>query len=147
MPLCVVKSGYVVLCNACYAAFYRFGDKAVDGYGLRTDDTLIALDQSEDFARFREAAGALFRVDEAAVDLDVENSAAALDQPGFHAESFLKFVHQTGGFGEVVSLAAIFNSDLHESFPSFRSNRLRAEIRTCIQRPQLNRRAFYRSGQ
>ena len=43
-------------------------------------------------------------------------SAAALDQLGLFTESFLKFGHQTGGFGKIVALAAVFKGDLHELF-------------------------------
>ena len=58
----------------------------------------------------------MLRVDQFAVDRDVEDSAATLDQLGLLIESFLKFGHQTGGFGKVVSLAAILDSNLHEFF-------------------------------
>ena len=57
-----------------------------------------------------------FRVDQFAVDLDVEDPAAALDQPGLFSESFFKFGRQTGGLGKVTSLAAVFYRDLHEHF-------------------------------
>ncbi len=78
--------------------------------------SILLYQQFEDFTRIGKAAGFLFRVDQLAVDLDVEDSAAALDQSGLFSESFLKFGHQTGGFGIVISLAAVFYSDRHKHF-------------------------------
>lgn len=108
---------------------------------------LIALDQFENFTRIGEAAGLVFRVDQLAVDLDVEDSAGTLDQPGLFTESFLKFGRQTGGFRKVVSLAAVFNSYLHEFYLLFGCEGLGAETGTCIGCPPLDPLSFYPSGQ
>lgn len=55
----------------------------------------------------------MFAVDQLAVDLDVEDSASALDQLGIDSELLLDGFRQTGGRGEVVSFDTILNGYVH----------------------------------
>ena len=58
---------------------------------------------------FGESAGFLLAVDQLAVDFDVEDSPAALDEFDGDVEFGLDCIRQTGGLGRVVSLYAILN--------------------------------------
>ena len=61
------------------------------------------------------AVGGVFGINELAVGLHVEDAFAALDECGFHAEGFPDLGRRTGGLGEVVSHAAVFDGDVHGS--------------------------------
>jgi hypothetical protein len=63
-----------------------------------------------------EAAGFFLAVDEAAVGDDVEDSAAAFDELGGDACFGFDCIRQTGGLGEVVSLYAVGDGNLHICF-------------------------------
>jgi len=56
----------------------------------------------------------MFAEDHFAVGNDVEDAAFALDQRCVNSGCFLDRFRQTGGFGCVVSLHAIFDADLHD---------------------------------
>jgi hypothetical protein len=58
------------------------------------------------------AAGRLLRIDQRAVDFDLEDAAAGGDQLGLQAELPLDLVRQTGGDGLVVSDPAVFDAQL-----------------------------------
>ena len=68
---------------------------------------------------FRESACFFLAVDQLAVDFDVEDSPAALDEFGVDVELGLNRVRQTGGLGRIVSLYAILNGNVHVG-PLFR---------------------------
>ena len=85
------------------------GRGAVWGSGLGGE----RFDQVEDFLVFGEAAHVLLAPDLGAVDVDVEDPARTLDQFGLDLERLLQCVRQTGGSGQVVSLAAVLDADLH----------------------------------
>ena len=52
-------------------------------------------------------------IDQRAVNGDVEDAPASLDQFGPHAEPLLDCGRQTGGLGEVASTGAVLNRDAH----------------------------------
>jgi hypothetical protein len=56
-------------------------------------------------------------VDQLAVDLDVEYSAAALDELRFDAARLLDRRRQTGGLRAIISLSTIRNADFHAAPP------------------------------
>ncbi len=62
---------------------------------------------------FRESACFFLAVDQLAVDFDVEDAPAALDEFGGDVEFGLNRIRQTGGLRCVVSLYAIFNGNMH----------------------------------
>ena len=62
---------------------------------------------------FRKSAGFLLAVDQLAVDFDVEDAPAALDELGVDAEFGLNGVRQTGGLGSVVSFHAVLDGNVH----------------------------------
>ena len=62
---------------------------------------------------FGESTDVLLAPDLGAVDVYVENSARTLDELGLDLERLLQCIRQTGGSGKVVSLAAVFDADLH----------------------------------
>ena len=62
---------------------------------------------------FGESAGFLLAVDQLAVDFDVEDSPAALDEFDGDVEFGLNRIRQTGGLRRVVSLYAILNGNVH----------------------------------
>ena len=67
----------------------------------------------------RETADFLLMPYLSAVDVHVENAATALDHLGLDAEFALDRLRQTGGRGVVVSLHAVFDTDVHQaSVPS-----------------------------
>jgi hypothetical protein len=57
--------------------------------------------------------GFVLAENELAIGDDIEDSAVAGDQLGFHAQLSLDFSRQTGGFGFVISLGAIRDVNLH----------------------------------
>ena len=57
--------------------------------------------------------------DHGAVDHDVEDSVAALDELGFDAERALDIGRQTGGPWQVLSTTAIGDGNLHLRAPGF----------------------------
>jgi hypothetical protein len=69
-------------------------------------------DRSLDLASGGKAAYLLLREDELAVQLDVEDAAASLDQLGPRAQLLLQLVRQTGGAGQVVSSYAVLDGDV-----------------------------------
>jgi hypothetical protein len=69
-------------------------------------------DRRLDLARGGKASRLLLREDELAVQLDLEDAAAALDQRGARPESPLQLVRQTGGTGQIVSSHAILDGDV-----------------------------------
>jgi hypothetical protein len=79
---------------------------------------LRLVDLLEDLLVRREAVVVLVRVGGAAVDEDFEDAADAFLQPGGDAVLVLDGGLQTGGLGEVVSLSAVEDLDVHgSSFP------------------------------
>ncbi len=70
---------------------------------------------------FRESAGFCLAVDQLAIDFDVEDSSAPLDEFGADAELGLNGVRQTGGLGSVISFHAVFDGNVHVD-PLFRSS-------------------------
>jgi hypothetical protein len=58
-----------------------------------------------------EAARDLLRVDQLAVEPDVEDTATTLDELGLDAEALLDLLRQTGGAGTEVSGDAVLDSD------------------------------------
>jgi hypothetical protein len=56
-------------------------------------------------------------IDPAAVHFDVEDPAPARNQFGFNAFRVPDRIRQTGGFGQVVSLCAVCDADLHRVKP------------------------------
>lgn len=75
------------------------------------------LDLVDYLVMFREAADVVLAPDLRAVDVNVEDAAAALDQFGFHLEFALDRLRQTGGCGQVVSFTAVLDGDVHCLFP------------------------------
>ena len=67
---------------------------------------------------FGEAADFLLVPDLRAVDVYVEHAATALDHLGVHAEFSFDRLRQTGGRGVVVSLHAVFDTDVHANVRS-----------------------------
>jgi hypothetical protein len=63
---------------------------------------------------FGKPSGLMLRVNQLVVDLHVEDAAPPLDQLGINPELLFELFRQTGGFGEVVSLYAILNRDMHD---------------------------------
>ena len=74
---------------------------------------LSEVDLLEDLLVRREAVVVLVRVGGLAVDEDLEDAAHAFLQPGGDAVLVLDGGLQTGGLGEVVSLPAIQDLDVH----------------------------------
>ncbi len=62
---------------------------------------------------FRESAGFLLAVDQLAVDGDIEDAAATIDELDVSTELGLDGVRQTGGLGSVVSFHAVFDGNVH----------------------------------
>ena len=57
----------------------------------------------------------VFGVDQFVADLNVVNAAASFNQFSLDSKSTLNFLCQTGSSRKVVSLAAVFDRDLHDS--------------------------------
>ena len=74
---------------------------------------LEGADLVEDLLVGGEAVRDLVVVDELAVDGDGEDAAMALFEVGGDAELFLDGGLQTGGLGEVVSLSAVGDQNVH----------------------------------
>jgi hypothetical protein len=72
----------------------------------------------ENLALGREAAFLFLREDDFAVDRDDEDSAAAADDFAVDPEFALDLSRQTGGSWEVVSNAAVVDSNMHEQWIS-----------------------------
>jgi len=70
----------------------------------------------DDLALRREAAFFFFIEDLPVVDGDDEDAAAAADDLAVEAELFPDFSRQTGGSREVVSNAAVIDSNVHDDF-------------------------------
>lgn len=69
-----------------------------------------------DFPVLRKATHVVLAIDLLAIEHDVKDSAAALDEFAMHlifAETVLQFGHQTGGLRQVVSLIAVRDLNLH----------------------------------
>ena len=60
-----------------------------------------------------EFPGFVLRIDELAVDVDVEDAARAFDQEGLFAERVLDLCSQTDRFGFVASGSAVGDGDVH----------------------------------
>ena len=78
---------------------------------LRLDE----VDLLEDLLVGREAIVVLVRVDDLAVDEDLEDATHAFLQPGGDTVLVLDGGLQTGGLGQVVSLPAVQDLDVHSS--------------------------------
>lgn len=76
--------------------------------------------QPDDFRILREPASLVLAINELAVHLHIENSARPLNQLRFDAARLLDRGRQTGSPGQVVSLCAICNADLHEQHSAYR---------------------------
>ena len=74
---------------------------------------LSGVDLFEDLLVLGEPVRRLVRVDGRPVDRDLEDAAHALFQPGLDAVPVLDGRLQTGGLGQVVSLAAVQDLDIH----------------------------------
>lgn len=66
---------------------------------------------------FRKAARAMLRIDQRAVGRDVEYAGASPDELRLDAELTRNFGRQTGGPGQIVSLAAVLDADAHTRAP------------------------------
>ena len=73
----------------------------------------LARELLENLFVLGEAAGLVLGVDLLPVDDDVEDAAAPLDELRIDADLFLDSGRQTGGLGEVASLHAVLDEDLH----------------------------------
>ena len=73
------------------------------------------VDLLEDLLVRGEAVRGLVGVDDLAVDRDLEDAARALAQAGGDAVRVLDGGLQTGGLGQVVSLAAVQDLDVHRA--------------------------------
>ena len=83
---------------------------------------LERVDLLEDLLVRREPVGRLVRVDDPAVDRDLEDAARAFTQAGGDAVLVLDRGLQTGGLGEVVSLPAVQDLDVHRALLSEESS-------------------------
>src|SRR5262249_36957033 len=94
---------------------------------------LSGVDLREDLRVLGEAVGLLVGVGLLAVDEDFEDAAHALVQRGGDAVFLFDRGLQTGGLGEVVSLPAVLDPDLHwPSSPVRRSSRSPGTLVTII---------------
>ncbi len=64
---------------------------------------------------FRETSGLVLRIDQLAVDFDIEDAASAFVQLGIHPRLCFDRVRQTDGLRGVVSLHAVRDRDPHDS--------------------------------
>ena len=76
---------------------------------------LEGVDLLEDLLVRREPVGRLVRVGDVTVDRDLEDASGALLQAGGDAVRVLDGGLQTGGLGQVVSLAAVQDLDVHRA--------------------------------
>jgi hypothetical protein len=72
-----------------------------------------ALELVENFVVLREPADVVLAPDLRAVHVHVEHTAGTFDQLRRHLEGLLDLIRQTGGLGQIVSLGAVFDADLH----------------------------------
>lgn len=72
-------------------------------------------DLLQHLVQLRPASGLLLREDELAVEDDLELSAGTLDERGIEATRLLDLGRQTGGPGQVVSLHAVGDLELHRA--------------------------------
>lgn len=70
-------------------------------------------DLVDDLVVFGEPARVVFRPDLRAIDVYVEHAPGTFDELGRDAEALFECIRQTGGLGEVVSLAAILDAEFH----------------------------------
>lgn len=73
--------------------------------------------QARDLSRLGKAAQAFLGEDEFAVPANLEHPARRADQGDLNIHLFADFSRQTAGFRFVVSLAAVFDADLHWRAP------------------------------
>lgn len=78
-----------------------------------------SADLVEHFTVFGEAPDLVLVPHLLAIDVDVKHAAAALDERSLGAELLRNRLRQTGGTREVVSLRAVFDSDVHGAFCPF----------------------------
>ncbi len=76
----------------------------------------VRFDQLRHLSRIREAVDVVLREDGSTVEIDVEDALGARLEFGVDAECILELSRQTGGSGEVVSLRAVGDADVH-GFP------------------------------
>ena len=111
--------GHLRLCaTAGSAVFGRSRVRHVEPqHSARSNGTLFRglkfADAVQYLRMFRESAGFFLAVDQLAIDFDVEDAPAALDEFGGDVEFGLNRIRQTGGLRCVVSLYAIFNGNVH----------------------------------
>lgn len=108
----------------------------------RSVDSL--LDQPDHFVPFGKPFEFILGEDQLAVELHIENSVTSFDQIGFDLEFLLDSFRQTGGMGQIVSLHAVLDADLHMV------NLAREETKLTLarypERDGLARRARERTG-
>ena len=80
------------------------------GLGLRLDQGCNLV---EHFVVLGEAPNLLLAPDLRAIDVYVEDAARPFDQLRLHLELVFDRIRQTGGCGEIISLPAILDGDLH----------------------------------
>jgi hypothetical protein len=78
---------------------------------------LLSVDLGEDLLVGREPVGVLVGVGELPVDGDLEDATDTFLQTNGEAVFTLDGGLQTGGLGEIVSLPAVQDLDVHRSFP------------------------------
>ncbi len=79
----------------------------------------------------------MLRVNQLAVEIDVEDSTGTRDQERFDAERVFELCRQTDGFGLVVSLHAVGDRDVHETLLSGTED---ASLLQAVQGPELHAR-------
>lgn len=77
----------------------------------------------------REPARLVLGIDQLPIHGDIEDAAAALDQLRLDSRSLLDRVRQTGGVGEVVSLHAVCDRDVHRVLVSLSNHSFGAVVR------------------
>jgi len=77
----------------------------------------------ENLAMLGKAPGSVLAVDQVAVDLHVEDAAPAFDELGLNVELVFDRFRQTGGLGQVVSISAVSDGDVHFAFSRMLSRR------------------------
>ena len=74
----------------------------------------MLLEKSRGFAGFGEVAAVLFFPDNFSVFADFEDAAGSGDELGLLASGLFDFSRHTVSFGEVISLGAVFDLELHD---------------------------------
>ena len=64
----------------------------------------------------------MLRVDELAVDVDVEDAAGTLDEERLHVERVFELGSQTGRLGLIVSLHAVGDAQVHSIWPGWNAS-------------------------